>query len=210
MKLQLALDRLDWDECFRIVYEVDEYIDIVEIGTGVIKEYGMSIVRELRKAFPHHILLADMKICDAGRHEATQAFASGADIATVMAFAPPATIQETIVTAREHGAEMIVDLLGVSERNKVEEINELQPDYLGLHVGKDEQKTGKKADSPFAFVEGMTLKKAIAGGITLETLPDVSRHQPDIVIVGSALTKATNPKQVAKEMKAILKENKNG
>ncbi|WP_353625793.1 orotidine 5'-phosphate decarboxylase / HUMPS family protein [Bacillus sp. JCM 19041] len=118
MKLQLALDRLNWDQCFQLADETREYVDIIEIGTGVIKEYGMEIVREMRDFFPNHSLLADMKICDAGKHEARQAFAAGADIATVMAFAPDATVRETIQTANDMGKEMMVDLLGVTQKKK--------------------------------------------------------------------------------------------
>lgn len=73
MKLQLALDRLTETECFDIAEQTRRSLDIVEIGTGVIKEYGMAIVRKMRERFPEKWILADMKTCDAGKHEAKQA-----------------------------------------------------------------------------------------------------------------------------------------
>src|SRR5690625_7760564 len=74
MKLQLALDRLTEKECLSVLEETKESIDIIEVGTGVIKEYGMSIVRTIRELYPDRLIVADMKTCDAGKHEALQAF----------------------------------------------------------------------------------------------------------------------------------------
>ncbi|MGG4524456.1 orotidine 5'-phosphate decarboxylase / HUMPS family protein [Aneurinibacillus migulanus] len=92
--MQLALDRLDWSRCFQLIKEVRECVDLVEIGTGIIKEYGMAIVREVRQNYPLLPIVTDMKICDTGRFEAMQAFQAEADCITVMGFAPIPTILE--------------------------------------------------------------------------------------------------------------------
>ncbi|MED4732273.1 orotidine 5'-phosphate decarboxylase [Aneurinibacillus migulanus] len=88
------MDRLDWSRCFQLIEEVRECVDLVEIGTGIIKEYGMAIVREVRQNYPLLPIVTDMKICDAGRFEAMQAFQAEADCITVMGFAPIPTILE--------------------------------------------------------------------------------------------------------------------
>src|SRR5699024_12053383 len=103
MKIQLALDRLSKKECFSIINETFDYIDWIEIGTSVIKEYGMEIVREIRKAYPNKTIVADMKICDAGGYEAEQVFNAGADITTVMGFSSNLTIVDTLKVAEKHG-----------------------------------------------------------------------------------------------------------
>ncbi|MEW9671811.1 orotidine 5'-phosphate decarboxylase / HUMPS family protein [Ammoniphilus sp. 3BR4] len=99
MKLQLALDRLCWEQCFQVVQQVEDDIDWIEIGTGVIKEYGMAIVRKMKEQYPQKVIVADMKTCDAGKHEAQQAFDAGADITTVMAFSADRTIADTLEVA---------------------------------------------------------------------------------------------------------------
>ncbi|WP_306461602.1 3-hexulose-6-phosphate synthase [Alkalicoccobacillus porphyridii] len=207
MKLQLALDRLSWDRCFQLTEDVQESIDIIEIGTGVIKEYGMAIVREMRKRYPHHIILADMKICDAGKHEAAQAFEAGADIATVMAFAPQATIIETLETARSLQKEMMVDLLGVTEPQLVQELVQLGVTFVGLHLGKDQQKQQQIGSELFDLVEGLSVRTAVAGGVTLKSLPDIIAYQPNVIIVGSGLTKAEDPHTMAKQFKEEITRN---
>ncbi|MEC2159589.1 3-hexulose-6-phosphate synthase [Virgibacillus halodenitrificans] len=206
MNLQLALDRLDWDTCFQVVEDTEEAIDYIEIGTGVIKEYGMAIVREMRKRYPDKVIVADMKICDAGKHEAKQAFEAGADITTVMAFASPITIQDTMEVARECDKQVMVDLLGVTSQEQIRELNEINVMSVGLHIGKDQQQKNTFHHDLFSLVKGYDFNVTVAGGINLETLPQIVERRPDTVIVGSAITKAEKPKRAAQEMKHIMKE----
>ena len=201
MKLQLALDRLTREECLRIAKETEESIDIIEIGTGVIKEYGMSIIREMRALFPNKLILADMKTCDAGKHEARQAFEAGADITTVMAFSSDLTIKDTLQVAEEMGTQIMIDLLEVHSRDRLAELKELGVQLVSLHVGKDKQTEGKFNTALFSLVEGFNFEVAVAGGINLDSLPEIATHHPDIIIAGSSITGAENPASVAAEMR---------
>ncbi|PWW20535.1 orotidine 5'-phosphate decarboxylase/HUMPS family protein [Cytobacillus oceanisediminis] len=109
MKIQLALDRLTEEECFQLVDETYENIDWIEVGTGVIKEYGMNIVRKMKIAYPVKTIVADMKTCDAGKHEAEQALNAGADIITVMAFSDNSTIIEALKATKNHHKKVKID-----------------------------------------------------------------------------------------------------
>lgn|SRR5699024_5572021 len=204
MKLQLALDRLTETECFDIAEQTRRSLDIVEIGTGVIKEYGMAIVRKMRERFPEKWILADMKTCDAGKHEAKQAFDAGADITTVMAFSSASTISDMIGVAREKDKRVMVDLLQVSSSYTITELNDLGADLMSLHLGKDQQQKGSFQTESFSLVNGHGVGVAVAGGVNLETLPAIVQEKPDIIIVGSAITRAKNPKQAAADMKQLM------
>ena len=204
MKLQLALDRLTEHECFRLVEEVEEYIDIIEIGTGVIKEYGMAIVKEMRARYPDKLILSDMKTCDAGRHEAYQAFKAGSDIMTVMALASDLTIKDTLQAGEEMGTQVMVDLLEVRSKDRITELEQLGVSLVSLHVGKDKQSEGGFTTDLFSLVKESSFKIAVAGGINLESLFEIVQEEPDIIIVGSAITAAAHPKIVAKEMKRLI------
>lgn len=52
MKLQLALDDITLEEAMELVANVRDYVDIIEVGTPMVMEYGMAPVRELKKRFP--------------------------------------------------------------------------------------------------------------------------------------------------------------
>ena len=47
-------------------------------------------------------------------------------------------------------------------------------------------------------------KIAIAGGINLETIEEIAKYKPGIIIVGGAITNAKDPVAVAKKMKEIM------
>ena len=49
MKLQLALDDITLEEAMELVANVRDYVDIIEVGTPMVMEYGMAPVRELKK-----------------------------------------------------------------------------------------------------------------------------------------------------------------
>ncbi len=79
MKLQLALDDITLEDALSLVRTVRDYIDIIEIGTPFVIEYGMEAVRVMKKEFPEKEILADLKIMDAGDYEAEEALKAGAD-----------------------------------------------------------------------------------------------------------------------------------
>ena len=73
MKLQIALDDVTLEGALELVKKVRDYIDIIEIGTPFVYEYGMQAVRTMKEHFPDKEILADMKIMDAGYYEAEDA-----------------------------------------------------------------------------------------------------------------------------------------
>ncbi|RSD27017.1 3-hexulose-6-phosphate synthase [Mesobacillus subterraneus] len=206
MKIQLALDRLTKEQCFSILEKTADNIEWIEIGTGVIKEYGMEIVREINEAYPHNTVVADMKTCDAGRHEAKQAFEAGADIITVMAFSHNKTVAETLEVAQQYGKRIMIDLLGVTDRERVRELHELGVDLFCLHVGKDMQKEGALADpSLYHLVDGLdNIEVAIAGGISDKTIGSLKNSVVDIAIVGSAITGSSDPGEESRKIRDFI------
>ena len=52
MKLQLALDLFDLETALAVTKEARDYVDIIEIGTPFLMQYGLDAVRRFRDAFP--------------------------------------------------------------------------------------------------------------------------------------------------------------
>ena len=103
-RLQLALDDIEYREVFELLRKVQPYIDIVEVGTPLLMRYGMGIVSDIKRAFPHLELLCDAKIMDGARLEAQLAFEAGADYVTILAVTDDLSIQDCIETAYDWGA----------------------------------------------------------------------------------------------------------
>lgn len=109
-KLQLALDMPDLIEALRVTQLASGEIDIIEVGTVLGAADGMSAVRALRALFPHHTLLADLRIVRAGGVMARLAFEAGADWVTVMSDAPDETLEAVLAEARKYGREAQIEL----------------------------------------------------------------------------------------------------
>src|SRR5690606_39413006 len=62
-------------------------VDWLEAGTPLILAEGLHAVRALRKRFPKHPIVADLKTMDAGYLEAEMMFRAGATFVVVMGLA---------------------------------------------------------------------------------------------------------------------------
>ena len=77
--LQVALDFANLSQALRVAEEaVAGGAQWLEAGTPLIKSEGLATVRELKKRFPDHTIVADMKTMDAGRVEVEMAAQAGA------------------------------------------------------------------------------------------------------------------------------------
>lgn len=204
--LQLAIDVIDPGRAIEIARRVEQYFDVLEAGTPLIKSAGIEIVKRLKRDFPQKLVFADLKIMDAGALEAAIAFDAGADLISVCGQAPPATIDEAIKETRRYGKRIIVDLIGARDMIKLaEELKSHSPDYFCIHTGLDEQRKGRR---PSEFLEEYVTEishpYAIAGGIRPEDIKDLIRFKPDIIVVGGYVTKATDPEEAAKRLREEL------
>ncbi|MEJ9212207.1 3-hexulose-6-phosphate synthase [Bacillus smithii] len=209
MELQLALDLVDIPEAIEIVKEVEEYIDIVEIGTPVVKIWGLEAVKQMKEAFPNLRVLADLKTMDAAAYEVMKASEAGADIVTVLAAAEDLTIKGAVEEAKKQGKQVLVDMIAVKNlEERAKEIDAMGVDYICVHTGYDLQAVGKNSFEDLKKIKAVVknAKTAIAGGIKLETLPEAIKAQPDLVIVGGGIAGQKDKKAVAAKMREMLQQ----
>jgi len=208
MKLQLALDVINLKNAVTIVKELEDIIDIVEIGTPLIKKEGLQAVSAIKETFPQFVIVADMKIMDAGALEAQLAFEAGADIVTVLAAAENETILAAVREARKHDKQIMADMIAVKNIEKrIVEIEHLGIDYVCVHTAIDVQSPDiypvinlQKAKNAVEKA-----KIAVAGGINFNSIEKIIVEKPDIVIVGGALTGKADRRKTGQKMKNILK-----
>ncbi|KIL41507.1 3-hexulose-6-phosphate synthase [Gordoniibacillus kamchatkensis] len=212
MNVQLALDRMTIPEAIEMARTVQDHVDWIEVGTSLIKEFGMDSVKAIKKAFPDKVVVADMKTFDNAKYEFELCYQAGADVATVMGAAPLVTVETCMDTAAKYGKTVMIDLLHTSADQQAY-LFRYETAISCMHVSKDEQEQkGHALHSTFhageltALPDG--LKLAVAGGITLQSLPNLLEMRPFVVIVGSAITKAANPRQAAFDIKQVLEQHK--
>jgi 3-hexulose-6-phosphate synthase len=205
MKIQLALDRMEINEAIELTKKVADSIDWIEVGTSLIKEFGMASVREMKQAFPAKTIVADIKTIDNARYEFEMCFEAGADVATVMGVAPLVTIDACMEVAQRYNKTVMIDLLNTSEQQK-RDLMKYKKAVFCEHVSKDQQEdlgaSNHGSESSNNYEPGMTI--AAAGGITLESLESLQKTlNPSVVIIGSAITKAENPAEAAAKFKCV-------
>ncbi|MDT8859723.1 3-hexulose-6-phosphate synthase [Alkalihalobacillus sp. MEB130] len=209
MKLQLALDLVNIPEAIELVGEVQEFVDVVEIGTPVVINEGLKAVKEVKAAFPQLTVLADLKIMDAAGYEVMKASEAGADIITILGAAEDESIKGAVEEAKKQGKQILVDMIAVKDKKtRAIELDALGVDYICVHTGYDLQAKGENSFEDLLTIKSVVknAKTAIAGGIKLETLPEVIKAQPDLVIVGGGITSKEDKKAAAAQMQKLIKE----
>lgn len=204
MKLQLALDRITLGKAKDIAKEAQRYIDIIEVGTSLIKDYGKKSIGFIKENFEDKVILADIKTCDEGEYEFKAAFEAGADVATVMGNAALGTIEICYDVSRKYNKDIMIDLMETNE-NRIEELKKFHDAIFFVHLSKD-NKNGNLIDD---FNKKSTVYKgikriALGGNVREEMVRDILIINPEILVVGSAITKSRNVALAARKFKEVL------
>lgn len=195
-KLQLALDVLTLENALTLTAAVRDHVEVIELGTPFLLEYGMEAVRRFRAAFPDKVILADTKIMDAGELEAMSAFRAGADLVTVLAVTDTATVKACVETAERLGKRVVADMICVPDlAQRARELEELGVHGIAVHTGVDQQAMGRTPLNDLKTLRAVARRAElfVAGGIRLDTIRDYCEAGADVLIVGGAIAGAKDP-----------------
>lgn len=209
MEVQLALDMVTAEKGKEVALAVKDLVGVVELGTPFVFTNPIGVIREFKELLPGVKVLADYKIMDGGEIIASLAYDGGADITTVSARTWDDTIKAALKAARDRGRLLMADLMAVPDgeiAKRGKEMEDLGVDYICVH--RPVKVSGSSSpEEPLknlrAALSGKA-KIAVAGGIDLETLKRIVPHQPDLVIVGSAITSAADPRAYVLAMREIM------
>jgi 3-hexulose-6-phosphate synthase len=206
MKLQVAMDVLTVEAALDLAGKVAEYVDIIELGTPLVKNAGLSAVTAVKTAHPDKIVFADMKTMDAGELEAEIAFSAGADLVSVLGSADDSTIAGAVKAAKAHNKGIVVDLIGVQDKvARAKEARALGAKFIEFHAGLDEQaKPGYNLNVLLGAGEEARVPFSVAGGVNVSTIEAVQRAGADVAVVGGSIYSADDPALAAKELRAAI------
>jgi len=207
MKLQVAIDLLSTADALALLNKVAEHVDIIELGTPLIKQQGLSVVTNVKAAYPDKLVFADMKTMDAGELEADLAFKAGADIMTVLASAGDSTIAGAVKAGKAHGKAVVADMIGVADKPKrLNELRALGVSWVELHAGLDEQaQVGYSIDSLLQVGKDAEVAFSVAGGINAERIGQVESAGATIAVAGAAIYGAKDPAEAARTLRSKIK-----
>jgi bifunctional enzyme Fae/Hps len=202
--LQIALDIPSLGRARSIITQLPESDRIiVEVGTPLLKKYGVKVIRDLREDAKDVFIIADLKTLDVGKVEVDLAFEETADAVVAAGVAANETLDGFIYEAKKMGIYAVVDMMNVEDPvQKLRTLKEL-PDVVILHRGIDAE-TGRSLGLEriellkHAF-PGQRLLVAVAGGIIPETAREALSKGADILIVGRYVTQSKDVKRAARE-----------
>ncbi len=204
MSLQVALDRIPLDRAEAIAAQVCGVADWIEVGTSLIKRYGMPGVARIVAAAGGTPVLADMKTADDARTELAMAAEAGAASVTVLGLSTPATLELAVLVAGELDIEVMVDLMALDAGGR-ERVAAAMPRsvVLAAHVPKDAQTTDTDPTALLgSWAAGRRL--ALAGRLGVHDIPTVARWGDVRLIVGSAIAAAGDPAAAVAELRSAI------
>ena len=205
--MQVALDYVNLKRAIKTAREsAAGGVDWIEVGTPLIKSEGLDSVRELRRLFPDKKIVADMKVMDTGRFEVEAACKAGADVVVVLGVTDDSTIREAVSAGRNYGCMIMADLMNVADPiNRALALEELGVDFICVHVSIDQQMSGVDPLDVLLRLSGkIKTPLAVAGGLNSESAAKAVINGACIVIVGGAITKASDAAKATKDIKKAM------
>jgi len=192
--VQISLDLATVDDALRLAaIAVEAGADWLEAGTPLLVSEGTRAVRALRKEFPDHPIVADLKMMDGGFGESSLYADAGADAVVVMSRAHDATIERTCVAAERGGLLVMGDDMAEPDRPAAGvRLESLGVGLVIHHVGHDhrskhrDQKLSPLTDLP-RIVAATTVPVQAVGGLSVEQAIGCPSLGAGVVVFGTPL-----------------------
>lgn len=206
MKIQLALDRMSIEKAKDVISETEASIDIVEMGTSLLKDFGLNGLDELRKTYKGP-LLVDLKTVDEAEYEFSQVYRHGADIATAMGVTTPETLEICQQVASQFHRSFMIDTIGMS-LEKINTLVQYPNAIICVHLSHDSAGSVKDIADDFLTQSTLSNRLAISGGISVENIEYLNDKGFDIAVIGSGITGNDSPGNTAKKIRELLTDER--
>lgn len=199
--LQVAFDDPNLESTLSAISQIpkSDHV-IIEAGTPLIKRYGIDVISKIRQVRPDAFIVADLKTLDTGNLEARIVADAAGDAIVVSALAPVNTIDKLVEEAHKTGIYAVMDTLNQHDPISILKQLKVMPDVIELHRAIDIENT-EHAWGNIAEIKKVAPKAliAVAGGVRLDKVPVALSQGADILVVGRAITKAKDVREVAEQ-----------
>ncbi len=206
--LQVALDNFTLSEALESTRVLAPELDVVEIGTLLCLARGAESIQVMRTLYPENIIVADLKIVDAGGELAGMACDNGANWVTVMCNAADATKAKAVEAAAKRGGEMQVELFGNWTFEQAVEWKNIGLKQVIYHQSRDALNSGGSwGPANMETVKKLTdmdFEVSVTGGLTLDVISLFEGIPIKSFIVGRNLRNVADPAAEARAYKAEI------
>jgi len=206
--LQVALDQMKLSEASRTAEMLVDDVDVLEVGTLLCYAEGAKAVQKISEEHPKHIVLADLKVADAGKTAAEIVFSKGANWMTVICCASIATMDAALQVARIYDGDIQVELYGDWTFQQAKDWQSIGLKQVVYHRSRDAAAAGKNWGtedySKISKLNDMGFEVSVTGGLKHEDIPLFQGMNVKCFIAGRSLYQVTDPIHSAKRFKEVI------
>ena len=185
-------------------------IDWLEAGTPLLLGEGLHAVTALRKRFPDHPIVADLKTMDGAGLETQMMVDAGASYVVIMSQAHWASMTEMTKVAHTAGVKVMADVLGAPDKPAAaRRMQELGADWIIVHTGFDERRhvsgLSPLQDLP-GVLEAVDIPVQAVGGLSIDQAVETARVGARSVVIGAPLAIQADRFAAGDEFEQILRD----
>ncbi|MDZ7293602.1 3-keto-L-gulonate-6-phosphate decarboxylase UlaD [Mycoplasmopsis pulmonis] len=210
--LQIALDNLTIESAIEDAKKASKYLDVIEVGTILISSEGKKAIKEIVKAFPDKIIVADGKVADAGKIFGQMFFSQGAHFTTAICAAEVETMAQLLAVAKEYDPnnDVQIELTSNFSWDQAKSWAQRGIKQAVWHRSRDAQAAGAKwskndLDSIKKLID-LGFKVTVTGGIEVDDIKFFKDLPIYIFIAGRSIRDAKNPEQAAKDFQDEIRK----
>ena len=208
MKLQISFDMPNLENALQSAEKIEQFADILEIGSPLIYQEGIQAIKAFRDKFPNKEIFADIKLVDRVEKIITNFSKVGANYISILAGTSNSNIQNSSKVAHSSKSKIALDLVdSYSIGQSAMDAKALDVDVIIFHGPRESTQLTDILEQ-WQNVRGNTeLPIFVAGGINRNNIEQVITLKPQGVIVGATITNAKNPIEEAEYFKSLLKQS---
>ena len=207
--LQIALDTYDLPSALGPLQKAAAHIDVIEVGTILCLAEGMHAVRAIKSLFPNKIVLADVRIAEAGSIISKMCFDANADWVSVVSGAAPSSFEVVLAEAQSRNKDMQIELSDGWTWDMAQRWADMGVQQVIFKRSRDLEAQGKLIWGERDFdtirrLHDMGFKVTVTGGVKVTDIPLFAGVPVYIFIAGRAIRGADDPAAAAQEFQAAL------
>lgn len=206
-KLSVSLEFLHLENAlFCAEQSVSAGVEILEIGSTLLKSTGLTSIKVLRERFPNVTLVADMKVQNNIASEIKAIVDAGANSITISGSASPDVWKESIDIASEYNVEIILDFRDIVQPQ--EYITENIPEKINIVMFSLKQNGNIAFSLLQKATSSLTIPVAVRDVQEEDDIAEAISLGASIISVSFCDAKEKNIQEAVKKIQKILSDTK--
>jgi 3-hexulose-6-phosphate synthase len=206
MKLQVSFDMVDLNKALEIATKIEKSVDIFELGSPLIYKNGLQAIKQFKNKFNKKKIFADIKMVDRVEKIIGVFAEEGTDYISILAGTSNHTIQNASKIAHNAGIKIALDLVDAySMGQSAMDAQALDIDIIIFHGPHDSTKITDILEEWQNIIGNTKLPVFMGGKVNKDNIHKIIKLKPQGIIIGEAITKASNPAQESAFFKSLMK-----